>query len=442
MKSTVMKRLRTGYPEVGGWGRFEYTDWIDESLSWKKDCYVGDWSFLDELHVEGPDALRLFSDFCVNSFEKFGLGQAKHVIACNTAGKVIGEGILMRLGEQKFEFQALGPVTDWFEYNCKKGDYAALATIGRAKFKFQVSGPKALYLLEELTQQGLRDIKFMHVKNVDMKLCDARFLRQGMAGEIGFEIQGPLEQSREAMKVIMAVGGSYNVRRLGTRTAMINHLEACFPTVTHDYLPAVCEPDERDFYEYVASSARRIPGRMWTLDGCLKVKGSFEADDVSAWYRSPVELAWARNIKFDHDFYGRAALEVEVASPKRKIVTLEWNGEDCADVQSSLYRGDEQPYDFMDMPRQHNFGMNAHKVLKDDQPVGVATSRSFSIYFRKMLSHCVIDIAHSAPGTPVTVIWGDPGTRQREIRATVAPSPYKKDNRKADIAALPDKLPV
>ena len=32
---------------------------------------------------------------------------------------------------------------------------------------------------------------------------------------------------------------------------------------------------------------------MWRLDGCLKVKGSFEADDISAWYRSPVELGWS-----------------------------------------------------------------------------------------------------------------------------------------------------
>lgn len=33
MKSQVMNLLRTGYSEVGGWGRLEYTDWIDESLS-------------------------------------------------------------------------------------------------------------------------------------------------------------------------------------------------------------------------------------------------------------------------------------------------------------------------------------------------------------------------------------------------------------------------
>jgi hypothetical protein len=35
-------------PEGDAWSRFgepEYTDWLDESLSWKQTCYIGDWSF-------------------------------------------------------------------------------------------------------------------------------------------------------------------------------------------------------------------------------------------------------------------------------------------------------------------------------------------------------------------------------------------------------------
>jgi vanillate/3-O-methylgallate O-demethylase len=120
-------------------------------------------------------------------------------------------------------------------------------------------------------------------------------------------------------------------------------------------------------------------------------------------------------------------------NPRRKIMTLMWNAEDCEEVQNSLFRGDTEPYDFMDMPRQQRFCMDAHSVLAEGREVGIATSRSFSFTFRQMMSHCVIDLDKSEVGTKVEAVWGGPDKRQKRIRATVAPSPYKKDNRRTDL---------
>jgi hypothetical protein len=53
-----------------------------------------------------------------------------------------------------------------------------------------------------------------------------------------------------------------------------------------------------------------------------------------------------------------------------------------------------------------------------------------------MISLSVMDQAHAAPGTAATVVWGRPGTAQREIRATVTTLPFKPDNRRTDVTAL------
>src|SRR5262245_23533756 len=86
-----------GHFALGG-GLPRYSDWIDESNSWKHSCYIGDWSWLWERRFDGPDALKLFSDIAVNSFAKCDVGQSKHVIHCDPDGKVIHEGSLSRLG--------------------------------------------------------------------------------------------------------------------------------------------------------------------------------------------------------------------------------------------------------------------------------------------------------------------------------------------------------
>jgi vanillate/3-O-methylgallate O-demethylase len=408
------------------WGLPEYSDWRDESMSWKEACYIGDWSFLWERRFKGPDAIRLFSDICVNSFAKFDIGQSKHAIHCDTNGKVIHEGILSRLSQD--ELMLFGRGCFWADYKLRHGNYDCTSKADDW-FNLQVSGPSAIHVVEKASGQSLRDVKFMHSGKIRIAGCELLALRQGMAGEIGFELQGPMSHHKAVYDAIMEAGKDFGIRKLGGRTVFINHLEACFPTIITDYCPAIFGDDMKEYRDEFQAA---MPGFAATFN----IAGSFEGNDISAWYRSPVELGWGKNVKFDHDFIGRKALEPEVASPKRLMRTLVWNPEDVVDVYASLFRQD-QPHDYMEIPRDQRGFMYADKVLKNGKLVGVATSRGYSYYFRQMLSLCTIDVAQSEPGTEVTVIWGNPGTPQKEIRATVAPAPYKMDNRRADLVALP-----
>jgi glycine cleavage system aminomethyltransferase T len=71
--------------------------------------------------------------------------------------------------------------------------------------------------------------------------------------------------------------------------------------------------------------------------------------------RTPVELRWERAMKFDHDFVGRAALEAEVAAPRRRVVTLRWNPEDVVPTSP---------------PWSEGMNVHADHLLQDGRPVG------------------------------------------------------------------------
>ncbi|KAF0251196.1 aminomethyl transferase family protein [Pseudomonas putida] len=420
-----MRKTPEGY-FTSRWGQPEYTDWIDESMSWKQTCSLGDWSFLWERKFKGPDALRLFSDTSVNSFQKFDILQSKHVTHTTSNGKVIAEGILTRLAED--EFLLFGRGTFWVDYVRRNGNYNVVSE-AQDGFNFQVAGPTALPLMEQVSGQSLRDVKFMHSAEIEIAGCRMLALRQGMSGEIGFELQGPKADAAKVYEAIVSAGREYGLRRLGGRAVFINHLEACFPTIVTDYMPAIFDPE-------MAGYLKEFRAGMPSFASTFNVAGSFESNKVSDWYRSPVELGWAKTIKFDHDFIGRAALEKEVAEPRRVMRTLVWNGDDVADVHASLFQKDQPPYQFMEMPRDQRGFMYADRVLRNGQDVGVTTSRGYSVYFREMLSLCTIDVEHADIGNEVTVIWGEPGSRQKAIRAKVAAAPYKQDNRRADLTSV------
>ncbi len=421
MNPTEMRQTPEGY-FTSRWGLAEYTDWIDESMSWKDNCYIGDWSFLWQRRYKGPDVLKLFSDFSVNSFAKFEIAQSKHVTHTNRQGKVIAEGILTRLAED--EVRLFGRGTFWIDYQLKRGSYD-VDSLPEEGYNFQVAGPKALAIMEKLVGPTIRDIKFMRNGECTIAGHTVVALRQGMSGEPGWELQGPADDAAAVYDAVIAAGAEYGIRRLGGRAAFINHLEACFPTIVTDYLPAIFDEDLKD---YLAEFKAGLPRFASTFN----LAGSYQSDDIADWYRSPVELGWAKNIKFDHNFLGREALEAEVAAPRRVIRTLVWNADDVVDVYASLFRSGA-PYHFMEMPRDQRGFMYADRVECRGKLVGVSTSRGYSYYFREMLSLCVIDVASAEIGTEVAIVWGEPGETQKTIRAVVANAPYKADNRRADM---------
>ncbi|MBQ9054199.1 hypothetical protein [Rhodococcus sp. (in: high G+C Gram-positive bacteria)] len=413
-------------PEGYAWSRFglqEYTDWLDESMSWKQTCYIGDWSFLWQHRFTGPDALKMLQEITVNSFATFDIGQSKHAIHTNVEGKIIHEGVLTRFGDQEFVLHGRGGF--WASHYLASTNYDAKVQ-QEDWFIFQVSGPASIKVLEKVTGDlSLRETGFMRLHPITIGGHKIWALRQGMAGEIGFELQGPMELKQEIYQILVEAGQEFGIRKLGGRTAPINHLEACFPTIATDYLPAIFEPDMAGYLKVFTAS-------MPAFAQPAHVAGSYDAADISEYYRSPVELGWGRNVKFDHDFIGREALEFEKANPKRTIRTLVWNSADVLDVQASLF-GKGEHYPFMDMPRDQRGFMWADKVTIDGKLVGVATSRGYSYYFREMLSLATVDLAYSEPGTEVTVHWGNPRGPQKRIRAIVAPAPYKTDRRRSDL---------
>jgi syringate O-demethylase len=80
-------------------------------------------------------------------------------------------------------------------------------------------------------------------------------------------------------------------------------------------------------------------------------------------------------------------------------------------------------------------------VTVDGKLVGLSTWIGYSANEGKMLTLAMLDERHAAPGTEVTLVWGEPdgGTtkpaverhRQVEIKAVVSPVPYSNVARTA-----------
>ncbi|CCH88287.1 Glycine cleavage T protein (Aminomethyl transferase) [Modestobacter italicus] len=235
-------------PQVYAWSRFghpEYTDWLDESLSWKQTCSLGDWSFLWQHRITGPDAVRLIGDFSVNSVDNWETGRSKHAIHTNRDGKVVHEGVVTRFGAEDFVVHGRGGF--WLQHQLARGSYDAECT-PEDWFVLQVAGPTSLAVLDAVTDTTpLLSTGYMHVAQVQIAGRPVWALRQGMSGEVGFELQGPREFGPEVHDLLLEAGRPFGIRRIGARVTPINHLEASYPTIATDYIPGIFEPETADY---------------------------------------------------------------------------------------------------------------------------------------------------------------------------------------------------
>ena len=82
---------------------FSYTGWLDEELSWYDTCYVhGGLNPAMNYLIRGAEYLDFLTAASVNTFKKYPVGKARHVIILQPNGKIMNDGIVMRLGEDTF----------------------------------------------------------------------------------------------------------------------------------------------------------------------------------------------------------------------------------------------------------------------------------------------------------------------------------------------------
>jgi glycine cleavage system aminomethyltransferase T len=385
------------------------------------------------MYIKGPDALRLLGALGVNSFEGFAVDKAKQFVACNHDGYVIGDAILFYLDEDLFNLVGRPSAHNWVQYHCETGDYdasverderAAVNPNNRKIYRYQVQGPTALEVLEKVNGGPLPEIKFFNLGELTIAGRKVRALHHGMSGVPGLELFGPWDDGAEIKTAIVEAGEEFGLKQVGSRVYATNTLESGWIPCP---LPAIFTGEEMKEYR------QWLPANGYEGTGSLG--GSFYSDDISDYYLTPYDLGYGGFVKFDHEFVGREALEAMSADPKRKKVTLAWNGEDVTRAIGTMFQKEDRAK-YIDLPLSNYSTWPNDRVLKDGELVGVSTFSGYSSNESSMLSLAVVDVEQSEPGTEVTLVWGEEGGGsakpvverhvQTELRAIVSPVPYSE----------------
>ncbi len=416
---------------------WEFSNWHDEQRLWREAA-----AFLDQSHhmvdliVRGPDAVRLFSEFGVNDLTTLTPGRAKQFVAVAPNGKLIADAILFHLEPGVYDLVGLPTALKWIQFQIETGDYDVeylwddnswLRQGAPQYYRYEIQGPAALDVVTGALDDALPELRFFQMAQATIAGRTVWLLRHGMAGQAGFEIFGPWADGEAVRDAIFASGAPHGLARVGYRAYTTLTLESAWIALP---VPAIYDAPELEAY------------REWLPAGHLgSLAGSFVSPDIRDYYVTPYDIGYGKVVSFDHDFVGRDALRALADDPSKVRVTLQWNGDDVADIFRSQFVQDGRlPPRLIDLPKSRAARFQYDTVLAGGGPVGFSLDTGFLEPDRAVLSLAIVDAASAEPGTEVTVRWGEPeGStrphipphRQVDVRATVLPAPYSAYARSA-----------
>ena len=423
----------------------EFRNWRTEQEAWRSGAVLFDQTHhMDEVIVEGPQATEFLSYHGINSFKNFELNRAKHFVPVTPNGHVIGDHIIFREREDKYVLVGRAPTSNWLifcaaneKWNVRiRHDPRSTSRpegerVIREHYRFQIQGPLAPKIFEQMNGGPIPDIKFFHVDWINIGSKKVQALRHGMSGAPGLEVWGPYADKHYIQSVILEAAAKVGVDlvQCGSRAYSTNTLESGW---IPSPLPGIYtgEGIMREYRDWLGADMYEAAGA---------IGGSFVSENIEDYYVNPFELGYDFYIGWKKDdFIGKSALEaIKATGAKRKKVTFEWNRDDVLKVIASAFE-DGTPYKWIDFPQPNYASSSADMVLDaEGQMVGMSMFNGYSWNERSMLSLGVVN-SNVAVGDVLTLKWGEPDDtektstelhKQAEIRVRVAPTPYSKEAR-------------
>ena len=256
---------------------------ISEHMAVRTGVGIFDVSHMGDIRLAGPQALAAVQHISMNDASKLAIGQAQYSAMLYPEGTFVDDVIVHRLGEEEYLLVINAGTREkdfnWVRDNTRKFD-CAVENLSDDYTQIAIQGPKAVQLLQKLTDANLSAVKFYWVTRGTLcGLPNILMGRTGYTAEDGFEIYIPSDEATSARvwNEILAAGkefcavpcglGARNTLRLEGKLPLYGHEISDTINVWEAGLDRFCKMEKPDFLGQAALEKAKALGVTKTLVG-------------------------------------------------------------------------------------------------------------------------------------------------------------------------------
>lgn len=195
-----------------------YSSDIEEHMAVRKGVGVFDVSHMGEFTVKGPAALDLIQQVTSNDASRLIDGQAQYSCLPNETGGIIDDLIVYKIKDNDYMLvvNAGNIEKDWNWISSHNDVGAELKNISDDICLFAVQGPKAVGVLQQLTDTELSGIPYYHFSVGEFAgVPDVIMSNTGYTGAGGFEIYVHRQYAEKVWNDLFAAGQAEGIKPIG-----------------------------------------------------------------------------------------------------------------------------------------------------------------------------------------------------------------------------------
>ncbi len=337
--------------------------------------------------ITGRDASRFVDRIITRDVSKMSIGQVFYTPWCDERGRVIDDGTVSRLEEQRFRWTAADPSLRWFSQNAIGLD-VRIEDLSETVAALALQGPTSAKLLRAVADADIDGLKYFRVTSGTIAGVNVDISRTGYTGDLGYEIWMPASAALRVWDALMQAGKGFDIKPTGMLALDVARIEAGLLLIDIDFF---------------SSKKAMIASQTY----------------------SPFEMGLGRLVHLDKGrFIGQRALRTEKdRGHARQVVGLEIEWTEV-----------ERIYERLGLPP--TVGATASRVAVPvyfgDRQVGKATSTTWSPVLKRMIALATIDRPHYAEGTVLQMEVTVEAVRH-QVTAKVVTTPFFNPRRKVSM---------
>src|SRR5262245_4859116 len=206
----------------------EYSGIAKEHTAVRTAAGLFDVSHMGEFEIRGPEALDLVQHISSNDASHLVDGQAQYSAMAYPHGAVVDDLLIYRHDAEHFMLVVnAGNITKDFEWITSHNRLdATVENISDSITLLALQGPKAIDILQPLTNVRLADLRYYHFTPAQVLKVDAIVSRTGYTGEDGFELYFTADKSEPVWTGLLDAGVPFGLVPVGLGARNTLRLEA------------------------------------------------------------------------------------------------------------------------------------------------------------------------------------------------------------------------